>query len=610
VIIDVKPDQRSPETEHRSPETEHRSPETKWERVLELIIRQCEPAEVLGALCLLPFSEEAGRYTNDPQIAFFTPGRASWVVSATSRLNPLSAAALARVNPDSLSATLLSGESSTRDGAAFADGWGRNLYSGVGEVLGFVLCFAVGPFEPFGDFSRVLGTVCRLAGLALEQRNLRDELTWQSDHDSVTGLYTQTCFVRMLASHMQAARTGVAMLHINLDRFRLVNDVLGHAVGNRILKFVGHRFRDCLEPEELLARAGGDEFVVLLRHGPEPYVTETANRLLQTLAEPISVDDHQVFISVSIGISLAANRDVDPGASPSSLQSNAYVALYHAKKRGKARWVMFEPSMAATPPERLETEKCLRSALARNEMLLYYQPQLDLATGQIKGVEALLRWNPAGLGIISPGSFIPILEETGLIVEFGRWVLREACFQGRRWLDANGIPLRIGVNVSAVQLRDPGFVTDVRNALHDSGYPAAYLELELTESTFIGGFETARLILRELQSLGVSFAIDDFGTGQSSLSYLQELPFQRLKIDQSFVRSIVAGERCHPVIENIVSMAKGLGMSTIAEGLDRDHHAGILRAVGCDEGQGYVFSHPLPPNDFLKFWSCRLITAD
>ena len=319
-------------------------PEAKFEQILELIIRHSEPAEVLRALCLLP-GNESGSANSDPQMAFFTPERGSWVLSATGRLQSLSAEALARVNPDTLSALLLSSASGAREGAAFADGWGRNLYSGIGEVLGFVLCFATGPFEPFGNFSRIVETVCRLAGLALEQRNLRDELTWQSDHDSVTGLYTQTCFVRMLGSYMQAAPSGVALLHINLDRFRLVNDVLGHAVGNRILKFVGQRFRDCLEPDELFARAGGDEFLVLLRQGSETYATRTANRLLRALAEPLSVDDHQVFISASIGISISP-------VSPTSLQSEAYVALYHARKRGKARWVMFEPSMAQINSER------------------------------------------------------------------------------------------------------------------------------------------------------------------------------------------------------------------------------------------------------------------
>ena len=566
--------------------------EVPGERILEMIVRQCEPREVLNCLCAHLAETE-----QECQVAFFTLDADRWVLAAQGRLTEQSSEALRLVMPEAVSRQLLLQNPSGSGGSELTDGWGCHIYSGIGEQLGLLLWLASGPFRPWGKAAARVEAVCRLAALCIEQRNLREELIWQGQHDSVTGLYTRTFFERMLAARLQQPGESASLLHINLDRFRLVNDVLGHALGNRILKIVGRRFSDRLDGEGLLARAGGDEFVVLLGGASREHSAQIADQLLLSLEDPVSVDEHHVFISASIGISCGG-----PDTLPQTLQSDAYVALYHAKQEGKSRCVRFDASMAVTPPERLEMEKCLRAALGRNEMLLYYQPQLDLVSGLVRGAEALLRWNPGGLGIIAPGAFIPILEETGLIIEFGRWVLREACLHGRRCLDARNLPLRIGVNVSALQLRDPGFVADVRAALADSGFPAEGLELELTESIFIGGYQQARQVIEELQAMGVLFALDDFGTGQSSLSYLQELPFQRLKIDQSFVQSIGSGERCPPVIANIVRMAKSLGMATIAEGLDRGHHAEVLSSIGCEEGQGYVLSYPLPGEEFLRFW--------
>jgi EAL domain-containing protein (putative c-di-GMP-specific phosphodiesterase class I) len=257
--------------------------------------------------------------------------------------------------------------------------------------------------------------------------------------------------------------------------------------------------------------------------------------------------------------------------------------------------------MASTPPERLEMEKHLRSALQKNEMVLYYQPQIEMSTGLVSGAEVLMRWRPGDLGIVSPGAFIPILEETGLIVEFGRWALIEACRQGREWCDENDMTMRLAVNVSAFQFAQPEFIRDVERALSESGFPPELLELELTESLFVGDFATACKVFRALQSTGITFALDDFGTGQSSLAYLQQLPFQRLKIDQSFVRPLADGERCPPLVDNIIRMAGSLGMSTIAEGIETAHQANILRMARCEEGQGYFFAQPLPAKEFADF---------
>src|ERR1035438_2741844 len=319
--------------------------------------------------------------------------------------------------------------------------------------------------------------------------------------------------------------------------------------------------------------------------------------LLRSLAEPFSVDGHELFIGASIGIAWAA-----PESTPESLERQAQLALSRAKQAGKARLVYFHSSMAATPPERLEMEKRLRFALARKEMLVYYQPQVDVFTGRVTGAEALLRWRPEGLGIVSPAAFVPILEETGQIVDFGRWVLGEACRQGREWIDKTGLRLRIGVNVSASQLALPGFVQDVQQPLLETGFPPELLELELTESAFVGDFAAASRTFRNLRtSAGVNFAVDDFGTGQSSLSYLHQLPFQRLKIDQSFIRGIGDGQEPEPLLETILRMAEGLGMSAIAEGVETPHQLKLLQRLRCPEAQGFLFAPPLPPRDFVEF---------
>ncbi len=577
-----------PRADYKAPAAEFEIP---GEKILEMIVRQCELPEIFRTVCF-----QIGGGDEESQVAFFTLQGDSWLLAARGRLNPESAAALERMVPEDISGLLLGKNPAPGNGTEFADGWARHLYSGIGELLGLLVCFGPAPFRPSAHRASGIDAICRLTTLAIEQWNLRQELTWQGEHDSVTGLYTQAYFDRKLSSRMQRGQPPVALIHVNLDRFRLVNDVLGRALGNRILRYVGRRFGSIVDAADLVARPGGDEFAVLLDPGTPERAARVAERLLQALTSPLSVDTHQVFISASIGIACAG-----PESTAQSLQREAYVALYHAKKDGKARSLPFDSSMAATPPERLEMEKCLRSALARDEMLLYYQPQIELATGRVAGAEALLRWNPTGVGIISPGTIVPILEETGLIVQFGRWVLREACSQGRRWMDSAGIPIRIGVNVSALQVRSPGFVQDVKSALDDFSYPPHLLELELTESLFVGDYQLARETLGKLRDLGVALALDDFGTGRSSLSYLQELPFQKLKIDQSFVRAVITGGRCPPVIENIVNMARSLGMTSIAEGIDDPGQLEVLRSIRCDEGQGFLYSPPLPPDEFLSY---------
>jgi diguanylate cyclase (GGDEF)-like protein len=484
--------------------------------------------------------------------------------------------------------------------SSFEGGWARHLFSGTGELLGLMVGLRGGPALPYGVHAARVESACRLAVLAVEQTNLIGELAFKADHDSLTGLPNRSYYERLLRSTLrESGRTNqpTALLYINLDRFRLVNDVIGLATGNRLLQQVGRRLQASLHHGPRLARMGGDEFAVLVPAIAAPEdAGAVAARLLQSLSTSFSIDGHDLFIGASIGISCST-----PESTPESLEREAYLALYDAKRTGKAKAVFFHSSMATISPERLEMEKRLHSALAQREFVVYYQPQTELSTGRVSGVEALVRWRPEGLGLVSPAAFIPILEETGLIVEVGRWVLRESCRQGKEWLARAGLTLRIGVNVSALQLLHPEFIRHVEEALADTGFPPELLELELTESLFVGEFAPASRILRQLEKMGIGLALDDFGTGQSSLSYLHRLPFHRLKIDQSFIRGINDGEECPPMVQTIVRMAGSLGMGAIAEGVETAHQAELLRLQGCEEGQGYFFSQPRLASEIADF---------
>lgn len=582
--------------------------EMSMQHITEMIVQQCNPTEILGTLC-----RHVGCSEHERQIAFFRTDGETWTLAAKGNLTQQAEEALARIDPAKLSDTVLELGSDPMDYPEYPldFGWARHLFSGTGELLGILVGLSGGPTVPLGSYATRVASISRLAILALEQNNLVAELTFQANHDALTGLFNRHYYEQELGRALQqSVRAGgsTAILNVNLDRFRIVNDVLGPATGDQLLEAVGRRFRSRIQDGDTVARVGGDEFAILLpRVADTQAVDVVASRLLQSLLTPFQIDGHELFVSASIGISCSG-----PESTPESLRREASLALYQAKQAGESRSMFFHSAMATTPPERLEMERRLRFALARQEMLLHYQPQMHLASGIVQGAEALLRWRPPGLGTVSPVTFIPILEETGLIIEFGRWVLNEACRQGRQWMDQNGLRLRMGVNVSAAQIARPDFVEDIEHALSESGFPPDLLELELTESLFVGKIDLACRTFECLQKLGIQLALDDFGTGQSSLSYLHKLPFQRLKIDQSFIRGIRDGDGEPPLVLNIIRMAQGLGMSAIAEGVETPHQAELLRSLGCDEGQGYVFAKPLPALDFVEF--CRVhqggFTAD
>jgi diguanylate cyclase (GGDEF)-like protein len=573
--------------------------ETLMQRVAHMIGNQCSTREILEVLCGYLGETEA------VPLAFFVTDGESWRLAAQGQLTAQAAASLAAMVPEELSEALLVRDAAAGEphGRAVAAGWARHLFSGSGELLGIAVVFADGPVSPLGIYATCLESVCCLATLAIEQSNLVVELTYQATHDALTGLLNRRAYERALASSLREglqAGTPAALLRINLDRFRLVNDVLGPVVGNGLLQWVGRRIQAAARPRGTVARTSGDEFAVVLPGVSSREECEAvAGRLQESLSRPCPIEDHEIFVSVRIGIAISSAE-----STAESLDRQAGLALYQAKQAGTARWRHFHPSMATTPPERLEMEKRLRFALERGEMVLHYQPQVDLDSGLVRGVEALLRWRPEGLGtMVSPATFVPILEETGLIVEVGRWALREACRQGKLWADTLGLRLRMGVNVSAVQFALPEFVHDVEQALADTGMPAGLLELELTESLFVGDFEAARRSFTALHGFGAGLALDDFGTGQSALSYLRELPFRRLKIDQSFIRAIRDREVRPHLVHNIIRMANELGLSTIAEGVETTCQMEWLRSLGCEEGQGYLFGRPQLPDEVAA--SCQ-----
>jgi diguanylate cyclase (GGDEF)-like protein len=573
--------------------------ELSMQRITEMMGLQCGISEILDALCRHP-----GSAREDQQVAFYLINGETWTLAAQGDLTPVNEAALNQFDPADTAEELMRRDAGAAEPRALpiGAGWGRLLYSGASELLGMLIGFAGASGCPRGDLALGIESACRLATLALDQRNLVDERAFKAEHDSLTGLYNRVHCERALGLMLDEAtrkHCRPAMIYINLDRFRMVNDVLGHAIGDQLLQRIAQRLQSGIRGADLLVRLGGDEFAVLVADARAIEDSGAiGRRLLQCFKQPFWVSGHELFMRASIGIGWAS-----PESTTASLEHEAYLAMRHAKKNGTSRLAHYDASMAAAPPQSLEIEKRLHFALEREEIAVYYQPQLDCATGLIQGVEALIRWRPDGLGVVSPPAFIPILEETGMIAEFGRYVLFEACRQGKQWIDETGLRLRLAVNVAAAQLASPGFVQEVQEALLETGFPAELLELELTESAFVANFEAAARTFRELRAgAGVSFALDDFGTGQSSLSYLHRMPFQRLKIDQSFVRSIKDGEEPDALLGSILRMAEGLGMSAIAEGVETAHQFEVLRRLRCPEAQGYLFAPPLEAQEFLEYY--------
>jgi diguanylate cyclase (GGDEF)-like protein/PAS domain S-box-containing protein len=417
-------------------------------------------------------------------------------------------------------------------------------------------------------------------------------------HDFLTGLPNRLFLSDRIAQAIALAprhSNKVAVLFLDLDGFKHINDSLGHPTGDKLLQSIAKRLGECVRGADTVSRQGGDEFVVLLSEVAQPEdAAITARRMLHAVARPHSIDQHDLHVTASIGVSVYP----DDGMNAETLIKNADTAMYHAKENGRQSYQFFTPAMNIRAVERQSIEESLRRALERQEFALHYQPKINLATGAITGAEALIRWMHPIRGPVPPAQFIPITEDCGLIVPIGRWVLKEACKQARRWLDAGLPPMTMAVNISAIEFQDEKFLEGIFATLEETGLDPRSLELELTESVLMKRVETTESILRTLSALGVQLAIDDFGTGYSSLSYLWKFPIDALKIDQSFIRRITVSSNDTSMVAAVINLGRTLKLRVVAEGVETAEELAFLRGQRCDEAQGYYFSRPVPAAQF------------
>ncbi len=426
-------------------------------------------------------------------------------------------------------------------------------------------------------------------------------LAHEAFHDPLTGLPNRNYFLSRLRASLDAATGGrrneLGVLCLDLDRFKNVNDTLGHPVGDELLSVVAVRLTSTVGDDHMVARLGGDEFTILMEHTSAAAVETMAGRVVEALRRSFHISGHDLFVTVSIGVALSGKGRE---AGTLDLLRQADIALYAAKAQGASRFVMYRPELDARSPESLQLESGLAKAIENRELRVFYQPEVELETGRLVGMEALVRWAHPTRGLVPPGQFIPLAEETGEIVRIGRWVLAQACADtvalGRR----AGVALNVGVNVSAQELKRPDLVDYVSRVLARTGLPPHQLELEITESGIIDNIEDARRTLSALRNLGVGLAIDDFGTGYSSLSYLHQLPFTTLKIDRSFVKDLGEKETPSAVARAIVDVAGALGLEVVAEGIETRGQLDFLRALACQRGQGYLFAKPMPRDEFAQ----------
>jgi len=426
------------------------------------------------------------------------------------------------------------------------------------------------------------------------------QMSHSAQHDFLTGLPNRMLFndrvnqaIALAPRHMKK----VAVLFLDLDGFKHINDSLGHPVGDKLLQSIALRLVNCVRAADTVSRQGGDEFVVLLSEVAQAEdAAITARRMLQAVAEAHGVDHHDLHVTTSIGLSIYP----DDGLDAETLIKNADTAMYQAKENGRQSYQFFKPAMNVRAVERQSIEESLRRAVEREEFTLHYQPKISLATGEITGAEALIRWTHPTRGAVSPAQFIPVAEDCGLILPIGKWVLREACRQARAWMDA-GLPLRsVAVNISAMEFRQEEFLRGVFAILEETGLHPRCLELELTESVLMKHVDSTESILKALRARGVQVAVDDFGTGYSSLSYLRRFPIDALKIDQSFVRQITSAPDETSIVTAIISMGRSLKLRVVAEGVETQQELAFLQAHHCDEAQGYYFSRPVFPQEFAK----------
>jgi diguanylate cyclase (GGDEF)-like protein/PAS domain S-box-containing protein len=426
------------------------------------------------------------------------------------------------------------------------------------------------------------------------------EVSHSAYHDALTDLPNRLLLNDRLARAIALARRHkrqLAVLFMDVDRFKRINDSLGHQIGDQLLRSVAAQLTTCVRSSDTVSRQGGDEFVIVLSEIEQASrAIVSVKKILAAVAEPHQIAGHELHITTSIGVSVYP----DDGHDAETLLRNADSAMYHAKEHGPGGYQFFRTAMNLRAVERQSLEAGLRRALNRDEFILHYQPKIDLQTGVLLGAEALIRWRHPDRGLVPPMQFVPIAEDSGLIVPIGQWVLREACRQARAWQRA-GLPrVPVAVNVSAVEFREPGFLDSVRVSLEETRLESRYLELELTESVVMANADSTVPLLRKLKDLGLQLALDDFGTGYSSLSYLKEFPIDALKVDESFIRGISDDLQGAPIVLAIISMGKSLHHRVIAEGIETAEQFAFLQAQGCGEGQGFYFSRPLAADQFAE----------
>ncbi|WP_442598827.1 EAL domain-containing protein [Neobacillus sp. D3-1R] len=476
--------------------------------------------------------------------------------------------------------------------------WSSPILDNQDMVLGTFAIYFNQPALPTEAELKLIEKATYLAKLAILHYKAEDTINHMAYHDPLTGLPNRRLFKKRFEHTLEeiaGKRIEASLLFLDLDRFKVINDSLGHSIGDLLLQKVANRLKYSLRRKDFIGRQGGDEFLILLEESTKEETEFVAKRILKALSRPFRLKGHEVVITPSIGISLFPTH----GHDPETLIRNADIAMYDAKRQGKNTYQFYQLTQEKVLNDQLVLEQNLRKSLERDEFVLHYQPQVDLVTNQICGVEALIRWNHPELGSIPPNRFIPVAEETGLIVPIGEWVIKTACEQNVIWQN-NGWPsLVISVNLSIRQFFQANLISMVCRILEETGLDPQYLELEITESMTMN-VEMAIGIIQELKQLGVKVAIDDFGTGYSSLNYLKRLTIDRLKIDQSFVQDIAKDSNDRDIVTTIITMGHNLKMKVIAEGVETEEQLQFLRTHGCDEVQGYLFSKPLSAEDFVE----------